>query len=225
MPEIAILIPSLGRSEKLAALVENIHAATETSHHVYLIIEATDTASRDAAEATDAIVVSGIFGSCAKAVNAGYRASWEAYVAAGNDDCLFHPGWDMKALARFDEDHHIVGLNDGSGDCKCFQLVRRSFIEERSGVYDKPNTLYHDGYRSQCVDTEFAHYAMLRGVWQDAHDAVCEHRHWRFGKADPDHPNYVKARATNAADLDEYNRRRSFWDPGNVMPPCVPVTA
>jgi hypothetical protein len=63
---------------------------------------------------------------------------------------------------------------------------------------------------------------MLRGVWSDAPDAVVEHRNWRVG-ADPDHPNYLKARDTISADLEEYNRRWPLWDPHRVMPPAVPT--
>lgn len=220
---IAVLIPTVNRAEALPDLLENIREATETPHRVYLIVENSDAETCDKLWHLkgDHIAVFGNFGSCAKAVNAGYLASTEPFFAVANDDCRFHEGWDTKALAHFSGDTHIVGLNDGSGDCKCFTLARRSFIEEHSGVYDKPNTVYHT-YQSQCCDTEFAHYAMLRGVWDEAHDAVLEHIHWRFGKADPEHPNYERARATNGEDLAEYNRRRPLWDPGNVTPPCVP---
>lgn len=219
---IAIICPTLGRPEKLEALVENVHAATSSPHTIYLVMETSDRASIAASEGLDTIDVLGSFGSCAKAVNGGYAASEEPFFAVINDDCKLHPGWDTNALARMSEETHIVGLNDGSGDCKCFTLARRSYIEAHSGVYDHPNAVYHDGYVSQCVDTEFAFYAQLRGVWADAPDALCEHIHWRFGKADPNHPNYVKARETNQRDIAEYARRKSEWDPRDVTPMAVP---
>lgn len=219
---VAIICPTLGRPDKLAPLVENIHATTKADHQVYLVMEASDQDSIRAAETLDTIDVLGTFGSCAIAVNAGYRAIEEPLFAVINDDCKLHDGWDEKAAAHLSETIHIVGLNDGTGDCKCFQLARRSYIEEHSGVFDKPNTVYHDGYASQCVDTEFAHYAMKRGVWADAHDAICEHEHWTVGKADPNHPNYQKALATNDEDISEYQRRVRDWDPALSTPPCVP---
>lgn len=219
MSEIAVICPTLGRPDKLAALVENVHATTDSEHRIYLVMETSDQDSIRAAESLNTIDVLGTFGSCAKAVNGGYRASDEPYFAVINDDCVLHEGWDTAALAH---DTPIVGLNDGSGDCKCFTLALRSYIEEHSGVYDRPNTVYHEGYVSQCVDTEFAFYAQLRGVWADAPDAICEHVHWRFGKADPNHPNYVKARETNDRDLEEYARRRAEWDPQGTTPMAVP---
>ena len=164
----------------------------------------------------------GEYGSCSAAVNAGYWASTEAFVAVVNDDVIFHPGWDAAALARFNSQVHIVGMNDGLGDCKCFPMVRRTFIEQHSGVFDRPNTIFHT-YKSQGPDTEFAFYAMLRGVWANAPDAVVEHRNWRNGAADPDHPNYLKARDTVTDDLDEYRRRWPQWDPEQRMPPPVPT--
>lgn len=222
MSEIAVICPTLGRPEKLASLVANIQAATQAPHSIYLVMESSDKESIWAAENLPTIDVIGKFGSCAIAVNAGYRASEEPYFAVVNDDCKLHPGWDVAALGRMSESTHIVGLNDGSGDCKCFTLARRSYIEEHSGVFDRANTVYHEGYVSQCVDTEFAFYAQLRGVWADAPDALCEHVHWRFGKADPNHPNYEKARSTNAEDLERYAERRCEWDPKGLTPMAVP---
>jgi hypothetical protein len=218
------VIPTLGRPDRLPGLVENVHEATETPHRVYLVMERDDSTSEAAARSLDTVDVFGEFGSCAAAVNGGYLASDEPLFAIANDDVRFHPGWDTAAIAKLSDTAHIIGLNDGSGDCKCFTLARRSYIEEHSGVYDKPNTVYHT-YKSQCCDTEFAFYAQFRGVWDEAPDAVLEHEHWRFGKAAPDHPNYVKARESNARDLEEYNRRWAEWDPKKRMPPCVPGAA
>jgi glycosyltransferase involved in cell wall biosynthesis len=219
---LAIIVPTLNRADMLAPLVANIHDVTEASHTIYLVMESDDTESIEAAKSLDTIDVLGHFGSCSTAVNAGYWASTEPFVAVVNDDCIFHSGWDLAALKYFNGQVHIVGMNDGLGDCKCFPMIRRAFIEEHSGVYDRPNAVFHE-YRSQGPDTEFAFYAMLRGVWADAPDAIVEHRNWRNGAADPDHPNYVKARETINDDLAEYNRRWPHWDPGRVMPPAVPT--
>lgn len=219
---IAVVVPTVNRADMLPALVANIHEATENDHRVYLVMEKDDTASLKAAAGLDTVDVVGTFGSCSTAVNAGYWASTEPFVAVTNDDCVFHQGWDTKALQRFSESVHVVGMNDGLGDCKCFPMVRRSFIEAESGVFDKPNQIFHE-YKSQGPDTEFTFYAMLRGVWDSAPDAVVEHRNWRNGAADPDHPNYLKARDTILEDLEEYNRRAPLWDPEGRMPAGTPT--
>lgn len=221
---IAVLIPTINRADMLAQLAANIFDATDGQVRIYLIMEHDDRASIKAAESLDTTDIVGEFGSCSAAMNAGYWASTEPFVLIANDDCVFHPGWDTAALRYFNDHIHIVGVNDGVGDCKCFSVVRRAFIEEHSGVYDKPNTLFHT-YKSQGPDTEFTFYAMLRGVWAAAPDAVVEHVNWRTGRADPDHPNYLKARDTIAEDLAEYNRRWPYWDPRLVMPPATPTVS
>lgn len=212
---IAVIIPTRDRAEMLAPLVENIQEATESEHRVYLVMETADRRSIRAAERLDTVDVLGAYGRCSVAINAGYQASDEPFVAVANDDCVFHPGWDTAALRYFSETVHVVGLNDGSGDCKCFPIVRRAFIEQHSGVFDKPNTLFHT-YRSQGPDTEFSFYAMLRGVWAPAQDAVVEHR-----RIAPE--LHTKAREAINDDLAEYNRRWPLWDPQRVMPPAVPT--
>jgi hypothetical protein len=214
---IAIVIPTMDRADVLPDLVANIHAATETPHRIYLVMEVGDRESADAAAKLDTVDVFGEFGSCSVAINGGYWASDEPFVAVANDDCVFHPGWDTTALGYFSDTVHIVGLNDGSGDCKCFPLVRRSYIEQHSGVFDKPNTIFHT-YKSQGPDTEFAFYAILRGVWAPAFDAIVEHR-----RMDP--ALHFKARDTINEDLDEYNRRWPQWDPERRMPPAVPTVS
>ena len=219
---VAVIVPTINRAEMLEPLVENIHAATESEHLIYLVVEDDDTESIEASRSLDAVLVPGSFGSCSTAINAGYRASTEPFVAIVNDDCIFHPGWDTAALKYFSDTVHIVGMNDGYGDTKCFPMVRRAYIEQHSGVFDKPNTIFHT-YKSQGPDTEFAFYAMLRGVWANAPDAVVEHVNWRTGRADPDHPNYLKARDTINEDLAEYNRRWPHWDPHRIMPPATPT--
>lgn len=213
---IAIVVPTLHRPEHLQALLTNAHAATWNKCHVYFVAESTDVPTLDELGRLEGghTNVIGEFGSCAKAMNAGFDASTEPYVFTANDDLRFHDGWDFYALAQMAlgvPRHRIVGTNDGHGRMTCFALVERAFIDEHSGVYDQPGTLYHE-YASQYVDTELADYAKYRGVWGEAPDAITEHLHWEFGKADRDHPNYLKAAATCAADHRTYEQRRRKWE-------------
>lgn len=207
--QLAVIVPTVNRADKLAPLVADIHANTQTPHRVYLVMEHWDTASIDAAKPLDTVDVIGTFGSNAAAVNGGYRASREPFVALVNDDCRFTPGWDTAALAHMSDSTHIVGINQGNGVCTSFSMVRRAFIQEHSGVFDKPDTLYHE-YVSQFPDTEFAEYAKHRGVWEDAPESVIEHLHWTFGKSEMD-ANYEKAVATYGVDQPVYEERRRQW--------------
>ena len=213
MADLAVIVPTVNRADMLEALVDNIHEATKADHRIYLVMEYDDEESLEVAKSLDTVDVIGDYGSNAAAVNAGYHASEEPFVGIVNDDCWFTNGWDTAALGHLSDSVHIVGINQGDGTCKCFFMVRRSYIEKESGVYDRPNTLFHT-YVSQFPDTEFAEYAQSRGVWAEALDSVVEHRHWVFGKADPNHPNYRKAVDTFPVDVAEYTRRKPNFTGG-----------
>lgn len=210
MTEIAVLIPTLGRPEKLAPLLENLAEVTAHPHRVYFVVEMTDAETRSAlrhVHGTTHNVILGQFGSCAAAMNAGYRESTEPYLFTANDDLRFEPGWDIEALKI---PAPIVGTNDGHGRMTCFAMVNRAFVRVNGAVFDDPDALYHE-YTSQYCDTELADYAKARGQWGEAPLSVTTHLHHEFGDADPNHPNYVKARETCAADHATYERRKAEW--------------
>ncbi len=209
---IDILIPTLHRAGKLAALAANIHDATSVEHTIIFVAESHDQATQQTAGGIKgARLLIGQYGSCAAAMNAGYRAGVGEFAFTANDDLRFRHGWDTAAIARMDIDTHIVGTNDGHGRMTCFAMARRRYIEQCSGVYDRPNQLWHE-YISQYPDTELADYAKHRGVWGEAPDSITHHLHWEFGEADRDHPNYVKARETCGQDASVYTQRRAAWE-------------
>jgi glycosyltransferase involved in cell wall biosynthesis len=214
LAELAILIPTRRRAHLLEPLVANVHQATKTSHRIYFIAQESDEETFEVLErltSPDVIAVfTGDLNSCAKSTNAGYRASTEPFVFTGNDDVIFHDNWDLAALSKMNSVTHVVGTNDGHGRMSSFALVRRAFIEEHSGVYDRPNTLFHE-YLHNYPDTELAEYAKHRGVWDEAPEAVVEHMHPDFGKADPLHANYVQSRETVAEDYRTYLNRKKAW--------------
>lgn len=207
---LAILCPTLNRADVLPGLVEQIRENTSTPHRIYFGMEAHDRESFDAVKGLDVWAVQGRFGSCAAAYNALFEFSTEPFCFLANDDLEFPQGWELPALAML-EKHPIVGVNEGHGRMTCFSMVRRDFILEESGVFDKPGTLVHP-YKSQYVDTELAEYAKARGVWGEAHDGGVIHRHHDFGDADPTHPNYLKARATLDEDRATFQERRPLWE-------------
>lgn len=213
MADLAIIVPTRYRANMLGPLVANLRETTETPFRIYFVCEESDTDTLDVLEqlADDdvyAVVVEK--GSVTISTNAGYRASTEPYVFLANDDVHFHQGWDTAALAKFSPEIHIVGTNDGNGRCDCFFMLRRSYIRTHSGVFDQPDTVFHE-YQHNWGDTELADYAKHRGVFAEATDSVTEHRHWLFGKADSAHPNYEKARETEQADHETYRERRKLW--------------
>jgi hypothetical protein len=214
LAELAILIPTRGRAHLLEPLLANMHAATKTSHRVYFIAQESDLETFEVLERLReprmlALIVPD-FNCYAKSANAGFRASTEPFVFTGNDDLRFHENWDLAALSKLDHWTHIIGTNDGHGRMASFALVRRAFIEKDSGVFDQPNILFHE-YLHNYPDTELAEYAKHRGVWAEAPEAITEHEHPDFGKADPNHPNYVEGQQTVAEDHRTYLARVKAW--------------
>jgi hypothetical protein len=207
---LAVLCPTLNRAEKLPGLVEQIHANTVTPHTIYFVMEAHDRESFNAVKGLDCWAVQGRFGSCAAAYNAGFEFSTEPFCFLANDDLEFPEGWELPALRMIQAGTPIVGVNEGHGRMTCFSMVERQFIDDHSGVFDRPGTLVHP-YKSQYVDTELAEYAKHRGVWGEAVEGGVLHRHHEWGEADPNHPNYVKARETCDEDHRTYETRRSEW--------------
>jgi hypothetical protein len=211
---LSILIPTVHRADKLQGILDNAHDATTVPHTVYFIAEVSDEATKQALKDLDGdhVAVIGDFGSCAKAMNVGFEASAEPFAFTGNDDLCFHSGWDTAAIDQLEQTGLAAcGTNDGNGRMTCFAMVRRSYIDSHSGVFDQPSTLYHP-YQSQYVDTEFADYMKARGQWTEAPDSLTEHLHWEFGKADASHQNYQKAKATCSADEAIYRTRRPLWE-------------
>lgn len=208
---LAVLCPTVHRAEKLEALAENLRENTTVAYRLYFVVESWDERTFDAAgHIPGCVVVRGDFGSCAAAYNAGFEASTEPYVFLANDDLEFPKGWELPALEMIQSGTPIVGVNEGHNRMTCFSMVERQFIEDFSGVFDRPGTLVHP-YKSQYVDTELAEYAKHRGVWGEAVEGGVIHRHHEFGEADPNHPNYVKARSTCGEDHRVFEERKRSW--------------
>ncbi len=207
----AIIVPTVNRSHLLARLLYSIHSSTIKPHDVYFMVEEADEATqRVLKERMGCHVMLGAFGSYTKAANEGVRRTAEPYFLVANDDVIFHPDWDVEALKLMRDSIRVVGIDQGDGRTDCFFLVDRRYIAERSGVHDEPDAFFHDGYRSQFCDTEFAELAKARGVWADAPGALIEHRHWTFGKAEVD-ANYQVAIASVDHDQRLYQERRRAW--------------
>lgn len=208
MTDLALIIPTFRRAAKLGPLLENIAETTSTPHRVYLVVENKD---RETVEMVrqlegDFIPVFGDHGGCAASTNAGYRASCEPYFLFCNDDVRFTEDWDLCALEKMKPPVQVVGINQGDGRTESFALIARDYIEQHSGVFDRPNTVMHP-YRSQFCDDELADTAKARGVWAAAADSVIQHLHWTMGLSEMD-DNYRLAVAAFREDQATYMERK-----------------
>ena len=108
---IDILIPTFGRSGRIARISEQIHAATVLEHRIVWIVEADDLDSVDAVPDGDWPIVNERSRNYAGAINTAFLASRADQVFLGADDVVFHPGWDLAATACLDGDRKSTRLN------------------------------------------------------------------------------------------------------------------
>ena len=207
---IGLYFPTLGRSGVLGRVAENADSATKTEHTIVFVVEPDDEASRDAAVATGQLtLVNAHERSYAGAFQTAYEATSDEFFLMGNDDFDFQPGWDVPALAAM-ENADMVGINDSGSGCNAIMLIRRSYIEEQSGVIDMPNQVLFPYQHNYC-DTELRETAIARGRFVSCPESVIVHLHPDFGKAELDE-TYQKSRATFNADAAMYSSRKHLWE-------------
>lgn len=188
-----ILIPVLGRPQRVGPLLDNISATTDVPHRVLFLCSVGDEDEIAAVSETganylllDAPPANGQF---AKKINLGFRETSQEWLFLAADDVLFHPGWASIALRHA---VHVISTNDRAnyfvrqGLLAVHPLVRRTYIEEQGGSLDGPGSIYHEGYSHNFVDCELSVIARHRGVFAFARDSVVEHLHPAFGKAEND---------------------------------------
>jgi glycosyltransferase involved in cell wall biosynthesis len=194
MKEIAIVIPTKGRSRKLFPLLWNIVQTTPVGvFEVYFVVNRDDAMSQH--------TVAGMAGPVhmvlteehgyPKAVNVGIRASNERLIAIVNDDVKFHNGWWDGLRKALTADVMVVATNDlsphtANGDACTQPIVRRTYITSPGGAWGEPGIAMHEGYTHNFSETELWQLALHRGVGRFAPDCVIEHVHPNWHKAEVD---------------------------------------
>lgn len=214
---LGIYIPTLGRAKKLQAVADNLKAATSSQYKLYWGVEPDDRESILAGKDTGwPVIINEGKGCYADALQTIYEHTDEPVFLWANDDFYFLPDWDVAPLEKLEKNPGIgvLGLHDGNPKTRFYSisLVRRSYIEEQSGVIDMPNRVLYP-YGHNYVDDELTHTAQKRGVW-DFCDAPCiQHRHPSFtwlGEFETDE-TYQKNDKTFPEDTLTYTNRMELW--------------
>lgn len=223
-PAICILIPVLGRPERIAAVAASAIEARTVATEIVVLCSPGDEASRVAAlddPDVDSVIVvpwPADRGDYAKKINLGARNTEADHVFHGGDDLRFELGWDTAALASMSNPNvHVVGTNDlgnrmvMQGRHSTHSLVRRSYAMEHGTTFlDGPGFVLHEGYDHQHVDVELVEAAQHRGGWAFARYAVVEHLHPFWGKGEMD-DTYRKAQRDSRGDQRIYMQRKRQW--------------
>lgn len=222
---IDVLIPTVGRADRLAAVAANIHDATEVEHRVVFIYEGGDRATWDAMSALSEIegeswgIINEHAPNYAGAILTGYEHTTAPYVFAGADDLCFHRGWDHAALAAMHALPHlrVVGTNDlvnpyvQAGMHATHYLVDRRYLDEIGGTADAgPGSFLPTCYTHNFTDTEFIGTAKMRAVFAPCMSSVVEHLHHGVGASAYD-DTYAKGDAHIGDDERLYDERKALW--------------
>lgn len=220
MPTIEVLVPTIGRADRLSAVAANVHDATEAEHRVVFIVEEHDETTVLAARATGELtLVNEHSRNYAGAVQTGYERTDGRYLFCGSDDLRFHRGWDRHALDTMTALPHVrvVGTNDllnpyvAQGLHATHSLTDRRYLDEVGGVVDGgPGSFLNTMFDHQFTDTEYIGTAKARAVFAPCMASVVEHMHFMAGKSEHD-GTYERAYAELAADETLYESRKHLW--------------
>lgn len=227
MTAIAVIVPVLNRPKNAHPLMASFKASNPDARLTFVVTESDEAeikAIRDAHGVTGLSNVNYVFlaeeagpGDYARKINVAYRNCDAPYVLCAADDLRFHEGWDTALLRKAEETGAgVIGSNDLgnaqvlAGKHSTHPLVHRSYIAECGGAYGEPGVVYHEGYDHQWVDCELIELAKWRGCYAHAHDAVIEHLHPLWRKAEMD-DTYRRAMAKGREDARLFQRRQKLW--------------
>jgi glycosyltransferase involved in cell wall biosynthesis len=219
--ELALIVPVLGRPHRVKPLLENIAEATPEPHRVLFIADSNDEveiAELDTAGAEYITLEPPV--NWARKVNMGYRKTTEPFFFAAADDLLFHSDWLPRAMAHMKPGIGIVGTNDLAnprvmcGQHATHMLIRRSYIDEQSGVVDEPRKVVHEQYPHEFADDELIQTAQARGAYAHAFDSLVQHCHPIVGPMAgevPDDDTYRLGRSRTKQGRRLFHSRKHLW--------------
>ncbi len=225
--KISVLLPSMGRPDRLVSCVEQIFDTTQDHDVEVVVVIECDKESGPALRDSESLA-----GKPLKIIERPFhrgpvvgwnqaldnaRPDAEAFILAA-DDVVWLPGWLDAALAALETlpDHDgMVGFNDsfldGSEHATHYLVTRQFLIEHLGGVMAVPY------YRHYCVDMENGARAVRVGRYVWAQDAVIDHHHYSYGKMEMDHTNKLGV-SWNTADLKMFYTRQAMGFPDDFMP-------
>jgi glycosyltransferase involved in cell wall biosynthesis len=195
MTDTAILLPTRGRVYRLPRLINNIRDTAEHPYHIYFIVDADDKETLDFFESNKSPTHSLIINEkrCPRTsmnYNRGYQETTEPFFVILGDDMICPQGWLRLAHEKIG-DKGVLAFGDKYSEGWGFFMVRREYIQQHSGVVDKPNQFFHE-YGHEYADAEFQFIARSRN--QIVYSNICfEHQHpYRLGRMTKDDNGNVK---------------------------------
>lgn len=224
--EIVVIVPVLGRPERVAPLIESYERAATVQTQLLFVMSPGDDEERETILVAKATSVEALWeagsGDYARKIN--WATEWSGrtwpesrYVFAGADDLCFCDGWDGAALDVAEETGAgMIGTDDlwnpqvKRGLHSTHSLFRRTYVATVGASWDGPGTVYSEAYDHQWIDTEAVAVAKSRSQFAFAFDSQVEHLHPFAGKA-PRDATYEKALRSSAADHALFLQRQRLY--------------
>ena len=212
MNDLAIFIPTYKRPNALAVVAKNIEEHTAHTFAIYFGLEEDDPAGLEAAIATGhQAIVNRYEPGYSNTIQTLYESTEEPFFMHANDDFQFLLHWDVHPMACFDSPQiMVVGVSEReNSSLSAVSIVRRSYIEEKSGVMDLPNRVFYP-YGHNYQDTEFTQTAQHRGVWAGCETRAIDHLHPGIIGGEKDY-TYQKNDESAGRDEQLFNSRKHIW--------------
>jgi hypothetical protein len=216
--KVAVLIPTLGRPQKMRENVENLYDVTKKDEiDIVFIVEKDDTPSIEMSRNLDAItLINQRCKSFAGAVNTAVRTLTHNYFFGASDDFLFHENW-LPPLMNLSEYFGMVGPEDlGNPDVRAGKiavsyLISRNYIPRACVGF--PEDLLFEGYRHNFTDTELTATAIANGEYAFCPDSIVEHMHPFFNKSAVDDTYQLSLNhMDNSHDATLFESRKHLWE-------------
>lgn len=211
-----MLVPMLGRAHTMPTVRGSLLDSTDRARIVWLVTHGDVDVLAGALDDEQVVTFPPRpRGDYAVKINLGAAATTEPLIFTGGCDLKFHPGWLDACQPHLNGGAGVVGTNDlgnpltATGALSTHSLVARWYIDNH-GTIDEPGKVLHDGYWHEYVDNELVATAKARGLYAHAADAIVEHLHPSWGKADTD-PMYRQAHRRMTYGRRLFTRRRRLW--------------
>lgn len=212
-----ILVPSLGRSKRLAEVARNIHEATPEPHDILFCVgepesmQALDAVGEryiDDTDDPDKRYVTRMN----KLVRAVRYEDKARTVFFGSDDVLHRRGWLTEALRVMDTGPRVVVVNDLHNRMGTQAVMAVDYTIE--AVFDAPGDAFHHGYQHNFADDEQFFTAFHKGVYARAMNSIVEHLHpiWGSPRSLRWDSTYINARTNWDQDQALFHERAQMID-------------
>jgi glycosyltransferase involved in cell wall biosynthesis len=210
---IAVIIPTLGRPNRVADIVSNLRETADNATP-YFVIENHDTETAAAIKTVGAaMIINKRAPSYAGAVNTALDETTEPLLYVAADDFYFYADW-LQPLLDQTETYGMCGSNDLHNDQVKAGTLATSFLIRRdyavNACIDEPGVMLHEGYTHNFVDAEVTGTARSRGEYVYCPNSIVEHKHYIWGLAEHDE-TYKKTTRHHDADFALFNSRKNLW--------------